>query len=221
MRRGRRLTIGRCIFCITGVTCIPPRVSSLNQSVSTNAHCEIYVGVSCLLLLFLMCPLVGRHLMNCLYWRTNDIFLFACCRHFRRWSDLYLAMYAVVRVLNCYNLKPGDRLRLKYDGTRAETRFRLSAKRTSPIKSAGASGRLTTGSRGVRIIGSNAGYTMFWGSVKSTDYPLHSPVPPSLSVPCVTVCHQVSTGLYVPPVVPLHTVFFMSLLFLTDNKLFP
>jgi len=27
------------------------------------------------------------------------------------------------------------RLRLKYDGTRAETRFRLSAKRTSPFKS--------------------------------------------------------------------------------------
>ena len=30
-----------------------------------------------------------------------------------------------------------SRLRLKYDGTRAETRFRLSAKRTSPFKSAG------------------------------------------------------------------------------------
>jgi hypothetical protein len=29
------------------------------------------------------------------------------------------------------------RLRLKCDGTRAETRFRLSAKRTSPFKSAG------------------------------------------------------------------------------------
>ena len=29
------------------------------------------------------------------------------------------------------------RLRLKYDGTRAETRFRLSAKRKSPFKSAG------------------------------------------------------------------------------------
>jgi hypothetical protein len=31
------------------------------------------------------------------------------------------------------------RLRLKCDGTRAETRFCLSAKRTSPFKSAGAS----------------------------------------------------------------------------------
>jgi len=30
-----------------------------------------------------------------------------------------------------------SRLSLKCDGTRAETRFRLSAKRTSPFKSAG------------------------------------------------------------------------------------
>jgi hypothetical protein len=66
------------------------------------------------------------------------------------------------------------RLRLKCDGTRAETRFRLSAKRTSPFKSVGASVQSTTGSRGVRIGVSNAGYTMFRGSVKSTGYPLHS-----------------------------------------------
>jgi len=33
--------------------------------------------------------------------------------------------------------KPNSRLRLKCDGTHAETRFRLSAKRTSPFKSAG------------------------------------------------------------------------------------
>ena len=51
--------------------------------------------------------------------------------------------------------------RLKRDGTRAETRFRLSGKRTSPFKSAGESVQSTTGSRGVRISGSNAGYTMF------------------------------------------------------------
>jgi hypothetical protein len=84
---------------------------------------------------------------------------------------------------------------LKCVGTRAETRFRLSVKRTSPFKSAGASVQSTTGSRGVRISGSNAGYTMFRGSVKSTGYPLHSPVLPSLPLPCVTVCHHISTGL--------------------------
>ena len=35
---------------------------------------------------------------------------------------------------------------MKCDGIRAETRFRLSAKRTSPFKSAGASVQSTTGS---------------------------------------------------------------------------
>ena len=88
------------------------------------------------------------------------------------------------------------RPRLKCDGTRAETRFRLSAKRTSPFKSAGASVQTTTGNRGVRISGINARYTMFRDSVKSTGYPFHSPVPPSLPLPCVTACHHISTGLY-------------------------
>jgi len=86
------------------------------------------------------------------------------------------------------------RLRLKCDGTCAETRFRLSAKRTSPFKSAGVSVQSNTGSRGVHISGSNAGYTMFRGCVKGTGYPLHSPVSPSLTLPCVTVCHHISAG---------------------------
>jgi hypothetical protein len=94
------------------------------------------------------------------------------------------------------SVNEGRRLRLKCDGTRAETRFRLSAKRTSPFKSSGASVQSTAGSRGVRISGSNAGYTMFRDSVKSTGYPLHSPVSPSLTLPCVTVCHYISTGFY-------------------------
>jgi hypothetical protein len=85
---------------------------------------------------------------------------------------------------------------LKCDVTCAETRFRLSAKRTSPFKPAGPSVQSTTGSRGVHISGSNAGYTMFRGSVKSTGYPLHSPVSPSIPLPYVTVCHHVSTGIY-------------------------
>jgi hypothetical protein len=82
----------------------------------------------------------------------------------------------------------GCRLRLICDGTRSETRFRLSAKRMSPFKYAGASVHSTTGSRVVRISGSNAGYTMFRGSVKGTGYPLHSPVSPFTSPP---VSHRV------------------------------
>ena len=75
------------------------------------------------------------------------------------------------------------RLRLKCDRTCAETRFRLSAKRSSPLKSAGVSVQSTTGSRTVRISGSNAGYAMFRGSVKGTGYPLHSPSFPFTSPP--------------------------------------
>jgi len=82
--------------------------------------------------------------------------------------------------------------RLKRDGTRAEARFRLSPKRTNPFKSAGASVPSTAGSRGVRISGSNAGNTMFRGSVKGTSYPLHSPVSPSL--PPTPVRHLVPSG---------------------------
>ena len=69
----------------------------------------------------------------------------------------------------------------------------------SPFKSAGAPVRSTAGSRGVRISGSNAGYTMFRGSVKGTGYPLHSPVSTSSPLPCVTVCHYISAGVYYPP----------------------
>ena len=52
----------------------------------------------------------------------------------------------------------------------------------------------TAGSRGVRNSDSNAGYTMFQGSVKGTGYPLHSPLSPSIPLPCVTVCHHISSG---------------------------
>ena len=114
-------------------------------------------------------------------------------------------IYSSVK-LSCYPTEPPKystrierdpgRMRLKCDCTRAETRFRISAKRTSPFKSAGASVQSTTGSRGVRISVSNAGYTMFRRSVKSTGYPLHPSVSPSLPLPCVTVCHHISTGLY-------------------------
>ena len=50
------------------------------------------------------------------------------------------------------------RLRLKCDGTRAETIFRISAKRPVHLnRPPGASVQSTAGSRGVRISGSNAG----------------------------------------------------------------
>jgi len=92
------------------------------------------------------------------------------------------------------------RLRLKCNGTRAETRFRLSAKWTSPFKQAWASVQSTTGSRAVHI--SLQGLycsckPVFCSHVTLTGYPLHSLVSPSFLLPCVTVCHHISTVLYV------------------------
>ena len=119
-----------------------------------------------------------------------------CLKHLlrRTWTEQVVVCPSVFA---CSHSKEGflrlylGRDQLTSDGTRPETRFRLSAKWTSPFKSAGASVQSTTGSRVVRISGSNAGYTMFRGSVKSTGYPHHSPVSPSLPLPCVTVCHHV------------------------------
>jgi len=90
-------------------------------------------------------------------------------------------IYIYIYKLNIPCNVPCSRLRLKCDGTRAETSLRLSTKGTSPFKSAGASGQSTTGSQDVRISVSNAGYTLFWGSVKRTGYPFHSQVSPFTS----------------------------------------
>jgi hypothetical protein len=92
------------------------------------------------------------------------------------------------------------RLQFKCDGTRAENRFCLSAKRTSPFKSEGASVKSNTGSRGVRINCSNAEYTKFRGCEGSW-LPTQYATFPSLPLPCVALCHHVSTGLYHPYIV--------------------
>ena len=104
------------------------------------------------------------------------------CSHYRD-TEKQISCNVIIRRLQ---ERQKGRGQLKCDGTRAETRFRLSAIRTSPFKSAGAPFQSTTSSRGVRISGCNAGYTMFRGSVKSTGYPLHSPVSPSIPLPCST-----------------------------------
>jgi hypothetical protein len=71
-------------------------------------------------------------------------------------------------------------LRLKCDGTRTETRFRLSVKRTSLMKSAGASVQSTISRRAVQI--SLQGLycsckPVFCSNVMLTGYPLHSRFP--------------------------------------------
>ena len=83
------------------------------------------------------------------------------------------------------------------DGTRAETTFRLSPKRTSPFKSVGASVQSTAGSRGVRISFCNAAYTIFGDGVRVLathsirQFPLHFPS-------CASQCATSPNELYVP-----------------------
>ena len=96
---------------------------------------------------------------------------------------------------------------MKRDGTCAETRFGLSAKQTSPFKLIGGGGgggcqfsRLPA----AEVCASAVVIVVMLATpcseveYKTTGYPLHSHVSPSLAPPCVTVCHQVSTELYLP-----------------------
>jgi hypothetical protein len=66
-------------------------------------------------------------------------------------------------------------------GTKPDFVFRRNGR--VHLNRRGASVQSTTGSRGVRISSSNAGYTMFWGSVRGTGYPLHSASFPFTSPP--------------------------------------
>ena len=61
-----------------------------------------------------------------------------------------------------------------WDGTHKENRFGLPGKWTIPFELTEFSVYSITSSRGVRISGSNAGYTMFWGRVQ--DYRQHTPL---------------------------------------------
>ena len=76
--------------------------------------------------------------------KSSDVLRLVC------WNDFIL-------FLDCLNSDNEGIARAERDGTRAENRFRLSPKRTSPFKSLGASVQSTAGSRGVRISLSNAG----------------------------------------------------------------
>ena len=75
----------------------------------------------------------------------------------------------------------------------------------------------STGSRGVRMSGSNVGYTMFRGSVKSTGYPLHSPVFPSLPFNGSNAGYTMFRGSVKSTGYPLHSPVSPSLHFSGSN----
>jgi len=86
------------------------------------------------------------------------------------------------------------RMRLKCDGTGQRPDFVLRRNGRVHLNRRGRQFSRLLAAQGVRISGSNAGYTMFRGSVKSTGYLLHPPISPSVPLPCVTVCHHISAG---------------------------
>jgi hypothetical protein len=107
-----------------------------------------------------------------------------------------LALTVNLNTTIMFSCSLADRMHLKCDGTHTETRFCLLVKRTSPFKSAGASVQSTTGSRVVHTSGSNAGYTMFRGSVRVLathsirEFSLHFP---SCASPCAITFQLDST----------------------------
>ena len=84
---------------------------------------------------FLPCSIWSRYCVRenvCQLAEKNEIFVGKYPTFFIVWRRIQLSFSIPGRCLSA-----GGRLRLKCDDTRAETRFRFSAKRTNPFKSAG------------------------------------------------------------------------------------
>jgi hypothetical protein len=102
------------------------------------------------------------------------------------WKMIILVFLSVVRLASCkYSSYPDGccRLRMKCDGTRAETRFRLSAERTSHLNRRGRQfSRLLAADvcASAVVMLDTPCSEVVW---KSTGYPIHSPVSPSLPLP--------------------------------------
>jgi hypothetical protein len=90
-------------------------------------------------------------------------------------------------------------VQLKLDGTRAETRFHLSAKQTSACDLGGATAQSNTDSRGVRASCQHfycTGKAILRGLPRHAGYPLHSPVVPLISPSIVTMCRVILITVY-------------------------
>ena len=102
-----------------------------------------------------------------------------------QWPKHVVSLTKQIQRQLCFDVRIAESER---EGTRAETRIGLSAKRTSPFKSAG-------GGQFRRLLAVEE-----CGSAgKTTGYPLHSHLSPSLPLPCVTVCRLIPIQLYLPP----------------------
>jgi hypothetical protein len=68
--------------------------------------------------------------------------------------------------------------------------------RKGPVHSNRRGCQLSQAVAGEVLHGNNAGQAVIFCLFSLAGYPLHSPVSPTLPLPCVTVCHQVSILLY-------------------------
>ena len=162
-----------------------------------NAHIILECFKQGIYLGYMMCQM--RHWMYKMKWVGFD----------RTYFGIWLEGFKKTIQYTCFLHQPSwyvhhtGRAHLKRDGTCAETRFGLSAKRMSPFKLAGMGGEEVQFSRLLATEGCASVVVMVVMldtpcsevKCKTTDYPLHSHVPPSLPLLCVTVCHQVSTEL--------------------------
>ena len=129
------------------------------------------------------------------YWKAVCVFHYSSLPPYEHRSQT-TALEAPTSLLGLGEVSRGQ---LKCAGTRAETRFRLSAERSSPFKSAG--GRQFSRLLAAEVCAS---------AVVMLDTPCSEVVwrvlatqcirqfPLSLPLPCVTVCHHISTGVLTP-----------------------
>jgi hypothetical protein len=127
---------------------------------------------------------------ECSDWMALESYYTKVC-----WKSLRIELYAIL--LQRATVLVDGRLRLKCYGTCAETRFRLSAQRTSPFKSAG--GVSSVNYWQASCAHQPAGFVLLVPAcvLQSCDaywLPPHSLVSPSRLLACV-VCHHISTGL--------------------------
>jgi len=114
------------------------------------------------------------------------------------WTNLLPSFY--IEKGGSKSLQNIGKARLKRDGTRTETRFGLSAKRTSPFKlvwGGGQFSRLLAAEVCTSVVVMVVMLETLCSEVeyKTTGYPLPSHVSPSLPLPWATMCHQVSSEL--------------------------
>ena len=136
-----------------------------------------------------------QHIHTWKTWQSSCTCTIFCCWI---WKSLYWIALLWTSGAITWNL---GRLRLKCDGTRAETRFHLSCETDGVHLNRRRPGRQFSRILAAEVCASAVVMLdtpcseVVWRVLAT---PLHSPVSPlHFDLPCVTVCHHILTGLYV------------------------